>query len=116
MQVSCPRPPPRQRALAAARRLGRPHRAAPPLQAVVHIHTSLVWTQGLDALIAALPKAELHVHVEGTLEPELMLRLAARNGVALPYPDAAAVRAAREHFTDLQVRGAGSENARLGQG
>ena len=52
-------------------------------------------------LIAALPKAELHLHIEGTLEPELMFELARRNGVALPYASIAALRAAYE-FTDLQ--------------
>ncbi len=49
----------------------------------------------------ALPKAELHLHIEGTLEPELMFRLAQRNGVELPYPDVEAVRAAYV-FDDLQ--------------
>jgi adenosine deaminase len=48
-----------------------------------------------------LPKAELHLHIEGTLEPELMFRLAQRNGVDLPYPDVEAVRAAYV-FEDLQ--------------
>jgi adenosine deaminase len=48
-----------------------------------------------------LPKAELHVHIEGTLEPELMFELATRNGVTLPYPDVEAVRAAYV-FDDLQ--------------
>lgn len=37
------------------------------------------------AFIDAMPKAELHLHIEGTLEPELMLKLAARNAVELPY-------------------------------
>jgi adenosine deaminase len=48
-----------------------------------------------------LPKAELHLHIEGTLEPELMFELARRNGVRLPYADAEAVRRAYR-FTDLQ--------------
>jgi adenine deaminase len=48
-----------------------------------------------------LPKAELHVHIEGTLEPELAFELAARNGVTLPYADAAALRRSQA-FTDLQ--------------
>ena len=39
--------------------------------------------QRLRQFIEGVPKAELHVHVEGTLEPELMFRLAARNGIAL---------------------------------
>ena len=54
-----------------------------------------------DGFARALPKAELHVHIEGTLEPELMLSLAARNGVDLPFPDVAAARRAYE-FSDLQ--------------
>jgi adenosine deaminase len=48
-----------------------------------------------------LPKAELHLHIEGTLEPELMVELARRNGVRLPYPDAEAVRRAYR-FSNLQ--------------
>jgi adenosine deaminase len=48
-----------------------------------------------------LPKAELHLHIEGTLEPELMFELARRNGVRLPYADPEAVRRAYR-FTDLQ--------------
>ncbi|MGW2094351.1 adenosine deaminase [Promicromonospora sukumoe] len=46
------------------------------------------------------PRAELHVHVEGTLEPDLAFELAARNGVTLPYPDPASLRAAYD-FADL---------------
>ena len=55
----------------------------------------------LAPFIAALPKAELHIHIEGSLEPELIFALARRNGVTLPYPSVAALRAAYE-FTDLQ--------------
>ncbi|KAG2445067.1 hypothetical protein HYH02_008934 [Chlamydomonas schloesseri] len=55
----------------------------------------------LRRFIEVVPKAELHVHVEGALEPELMLALAARNGLPPPYPSVEAARAAY-HFTDLQ--------------
>jgi adenosine deaminase len=55
----------------------------------------------LPALLKTAPKAELHVHIEGTLEPELIFRLAARNGVPLAYPSVEALRAAYA-FTDLQ--------------
>ena len=48
-----------------------------------------------------LPVAELHLHIEGTLEPELLVRLAARNGVALPTTDVAELRA-RCRFSNLQ--------------
>ncbi|MGW4730645.1 adenosine deaminase [Streptomyces shenzhenensis] len=48
-----------------------------------------------------LPKAELHLHIEGTLEPELAFRLAERNGVRLPYADTEELRAAYR-FEDLQ--------------
>jgi len=55
----------------------------------------------MDALIAALPKAELHLHIEGTLEPELIFAMAERNGVALPYASVDDLRRAYA-FTDLQ--------------
>ncbi len=48
-----------------------------------------------------LPKAELHLHIEGTLEPELAFELAARNGVELPYADTGELRKAYQ-FEDLQ--------------
>lgn len=55
----------------------------------------------LDAYIAGLPKAELHLHIEGSLEPELMFELARRNGVTIPYDSVEAVRAAYD-FSNLQ--------------
>lgn len=55
----------------------------------------------LDAFISGLPKAELHLHIEGSLEPELMFELAQRNGVAIPYDSVGAVRAAYD-FSNLQ--------------
>ena len=55
----------------------------------------------LDALIDVLPKTELHLHIEGTLEPEMMLALAKRNGIELPYSTVAEVQAAYE-FNNLQ--------------
>lgn len=55
----------------------------------------------LDRLIDALPKAELHLHIEGTLEPEMMLELAKRNNVDLAYASVAEVKAAYE-FNNLQ--------------
>jgi adenine deaminase len=59
-------------------------------------------TRGRDlrAFVEAMPKAELHLHIEGTLEPELKFDLAARNGVSLPYASAAAMRSGYA-FTDL---------------
>ncbi len=55
----------------------------------------------LDAFVRGLPKAELHVHIEGTLEPELMFELADRNGIELAYASVDELRAAYE-FADLR--------------
>jgi len=55
----------------------------------------------LRDFIVSLPKAELHLHIEGTLEPEMMFEFAQRNGVSLPYPTVEEARAAYD-FTDLQ--------------
>ena len=61
-------------------------------------------------LISDLPKAELHIHIEGSLEPEMMFELARRNGVKLPYADVAAIRDAYQFnclqdFLDLYYQG-----------
>ena len=53
------------------------------------------------ALIGRLPKAELHLHIEGSLEPEMLFELARRNGVSIPFASAAEVRAAY-NFSNLQ--------------
>jgi adenosine deaminase len=55
----------------------------------------------VDTFVRGLPKAELHVHIEGTLEPELMFKLAIRNGVSPHYKDIASTRRAYI-FHDLQ--------------
>jgi len=55
----------------------------------------------LRHMLQAMPKAELHIHIEGSLEPELIFELAQRNGVLLPYASVEALRQAYA-FTDLQ--------------
>jgi len=55
----------------------------------------------LRHLLQAMPKAELHIHIEGSLEPELIFELAQRNRVSLPYASVEALRQAYA-FTDLQ--------------
>jgi adenosine deaminase len=55
----------------------------------------------LTSLIQQIPKAELHLHIEGTLEPELMMTLAQRNRIELPYASVDEIRAAY-NFSNLQ--------------
>ena len=66
----------------------------------------------IKQLIQALPKAELHVHIEGTFEPELMFEIAKRNHIAIPYENVDAVRQAYDFhnlqsFLDIYYAGAG---------
>jgi adenosine deaminase len=65
----------------------------------------------LTDFIAGLPKAELHIHIEGSLEPELMFALARRNGIQIPFASVEEVRAAYsfsnlQDFLDIYYRGA----------
>ena len=60
-----------------------------------------VSSPAIRPLLRRMPKAELHLHIEGSLEPELIFKLAARNGVSLPCASVEALRAAYA-FTDLQ--------------
>jgi adenosine deaminase len=66
----------------------------------------------LTTFVRGLPKAELHMHIEGSLEPELMFALAQRNGITLPYGSVEEVRAAYafsnlQDFLDIYYQGAG---------
>ena len=62
--------------------------------------------------VRGLPKAELHMHIEGSLEPELMFALAKRNGITLPFASVEEIRAAYDFsnlqdFLDIYYQGAG---------
>jgi adenine deaminase len=65
-----------------------------------------------NRLIAALPKAELHLHIEGSLEPEMLFALAKRNGVGIPFATVEDVRTAYafsnlQDFLDIYYQGMG---------
>ena len=83
-------------ALIGLRQSRRPT-AAPALERSCSVRSDV---SDLATFIEGIPKAELHVHVEGTLEPELKLELANRNGLHLPYGSADELRAAYR-FDDL---------------
>jgi adenosine deaminase len=66
----------------------------------------------LQKFIEGLPKVELHLHIEGSFEPELMFEIAQRNGIALKYPNVEALRKAYQfnnlqEFLDIYYEGAG---------
>ncbi|MGN6270055.1 MAG: adenosine deaminase [Sphingomonas sp.] len=66
----------------------------------------------LATFVRGLPKAELHLHIEGSLEPDLMVALAERNGIAIPFKGVEEVRAAYsfsrlQDFLDIYYQGAG---------
>jgi len=55
----------------------------------------------MSAFFSQIPKAELHIHIEGSLEPEMMFALADRNNIQIPYKSVAEIRAAY-NFQSLQ--------------
>lgn len=66
----------------------------------------------MKSFIHAIPKAELHIHIEGSLEPELMFQIAQRHGITLPFESVEAIRAAYnfhnlQSFLDIYYAGAG---------
>ncbi|MBJ7440502.1 MAG: adenosine deaminase [Sphingopyxis sp.] len=76
------------------------------------MHDGFASAEDRAAFIVALPKAELHLHIEGSLEPELMFELAQRNGVAIPFTNIDEVRAAYafsnlQDFLDIYYQGMG---------
>ena len=66
----------------------------------IRLSRSSVWRDLVRSFLEKLPKAELHVHLEGTLEPELLFELAQRNNIELPYQTVEDVLAAYD-FHDL---------------
>ena len=82
--------------------LGDCKRKTPPLARTIIISTLKNQKKPVpEAFIEGIPKAELHIHIEGSLEPELMFELARRNGLRLPFTSVDEVREAYE-FADLQ--------------
>src|SRR5215204_4001867 len=67
------------------------------------MHNSIanIPAERLPELLRRMPKAELHIHIEGSLEPELIFALAERNGVQIPYASVEELRKAYA-FTNLQ--------------
>jgi len=81
---------------------GRPQPSPAVLAGLARVEAAMRTSSAvLPDVLRRMPKAELHMHIEGSLEPELMFALAQRNGVSLPYPSVEALRAAYD-FEDLQ--------------
>ena len=73
----------------------------------------------MENFIKNLPKAELHLHIEGTFEPELMFEIAKRNGVDIPYDSVEELKKAYafsclQDFLDIYYQGAQVLSARTG--
>ena len=71
----------------------------------------IYWKHSMKEFIQSLPKIELHLHIEGTLEPELMLELAERNNVRIPFNSIAEIKNAYnfhnlQSFLDIYFQGA----------
>ena len=66
-----------------------------------HVQSSPATTTAMTEFIRGLPKAELHVHIEGTLEPDLAFQLAAKHGIRLPHASVDDLERAYQ-FTNLQ--------------
>ena len=67
---------------------------------------------GMEAFINAMPKAELHLHIEGTFEPELLFEIARRNGISIPFDSVEQLKKAYQFdclqdFLDIYYQGAG---------
>ncbi len=75
--------------------------AMPRHATLTHRTMSTLDRTRLHNFLRAMPKAELHIHIEGSLEPALIFQLAQRNGLTLPYASVEALRSAYA-FTDLQ--------------
>jgi adenosine deaminase len=56
----------------------------------------------MESFIFSIPKVELHVHIEGTMEPNLLFKLAQRNNITLPFENVDTLEQAYANFTDLQ--------------
>ncbi len=73
-------------------------RISKSMQTSFHVASGTNPMSAMEAYVRALPKAELHLHIEGTLEPELAFRLARKHRIELPYASIEALRAAYDFY------------------